>query len=86
MSRARFTFPLHLILSFCTVDTDIAKEKSALGTALANSPALGICLTVDFVFLQSFRYSGLIKELLSLTQEFISKAFSLAPLSAPLRL
>lgn len=42
--------------SFCTVDTHTAREKFALGTAPANTHALGICLTVDFVFLQSFRY------------------------------
>lgn len=58
--------------SFCTADADTAEEKSAQGTAPANSPALGICLTVDLVFLQSFRYSGLIKVPLSLTQDFIS--------------
>lgn len=58
--------------SFCVLYTDITEEKSAPGTAPTNSPAVGICLTVDFVFLQSFRYSGLIKVPPSLTQDFIS--------------
>lgn len=58
--------------SFYMKDTGIAQEKSALGTAPTNSPNLGICLTVNFVFMQSFKYSGLIKVPLSLTLDFIS--------------
>ena len=58
--------------SYYVVGIGIAEEKSSLGTAPANSPALCICLTVIFVFMQSFEYSGLIKVPLSLTPDFIS--------------
>lgn len=85
MSGVGFTVPLHLkllrvLLSYSEQQT-LIRQGTNVPWALqhtTNSPASGICLTVNFVFLQPFRYSALIKAPLSLTQDLISKALNLS--------